>query len=333
MSRSSRRRNCWEIFLPLLTACRTRAWSASWSQSLVCDSQRDKAKGIIDPTKIDPVAQKYIQEWAANGLTVSTPTGLYSTSVPYDDNRNELTGKFDFNLNSKDKISATLGLNKTYNYNSLDASTVAVIPVSAGELLLSQSGVHPDLLAHAAQRISFRGAPQQLHLGCRGQGFHVQRLGSWHQRHSRHHHGTDQHLLRYRFLHWSSENGPTRYLENTFSWTEALSWTKGKNNWKFGAGFSPYQQNLSYGYYLDGELDYYSGVGDDNGSGNDYADFLLGATDAYFQNANAPSTIRSKSTYVFGQDEWHLSKNLVLTLGLRYEYNTPKADTQGEPSQ
>jgi len=70
-------------------------------------------------------------------------------------------------------------------------------------------------------------------------------------------------------------------------------------------------------------------VGDDNGSGNDYADFLLGATDAYFQNANAPSTIRSKSTYVFGQDEWHLSKNLVLTLGLRYEYNTPKADTQG----
>jgi len=34
--------------------------------------------------------------------------GLYSTSVPYDDNRNELTGKFDFNLNSKDKISATL---------------------------------------------------------------------------------------------------------------------------------------------------------------------------------------------------------------------------------
>jgi len=36
-----------------------------------------------------------------------------------------------------------------------------------------------------------------------------------------------------------------------------------------------------------------------------------------------------QSTYVFGQDEWHLSKNLVLTLGLRYEYNTPKADTQG----
>ena len=28
------------------------------------------------------------------------------------DNRNELTSKFDFNLNSKDKISATLGLNR-----------------------------------------------------------------------------------------------------------------------------------------------------------------------------------------------------------------------------
>jgi hypothetical protein len=38
----------------------------------------DKAKGIIDPTKIDPVAQKYIQEWAANGLTQA----LRPASIP-----------------------------------------------------------------------------------------------------------------------------------------------------------------------------------------------------------------------------------------------------------
>src|SRR6202034_820056 len=44
----------------------------------------------IDPTKFDPVAQKYIQEWKANNLTVSAPGGLYSTSLAADDNRNEL---------------------------------------------------------------------------------------------------------------------------------------------------------------------------------------------------------------------------------------------------
>jgi hypothetical protein len=45
-----------------------------------------------------------------------------------------------------------------------------------------------------------------------------------------------------------SENGPARYVENTFSWTDTLSWTRGKHNWKFGAGYSPYQQNLKYDY-------------------------------------------------------------------------------------
>ena len=64
-------------------------------------------------------------------------------------------------------------------------------------------------------------------------------------------------------------------------------------------------------------------------TGNDYADFLLGIPDAFFQGPLAPSNIRSKSTYVFGQDEWHARKNLVLTIGLRYEYNTPKYDTEG----
>ncbi|MGB9084326.1 MAG: carboxypeptidase regulatory-like domain-containing protein, partial [Terriglobales bacterium] len=288
------------------------------------------AEGKIDPTKIDPVAQKYIQEWKANNLTVSTPTGLYSTSLGADDNRNELTSKFDFNLNSKDKISATLGLNKTYSYNPLDASSVAGYPsISRANyyfLNLEYTRIFsPTLLnefhfvAHRSNYISDVEAKAST-FNDSDLGINVTPDITT---------GPTNIYFDTGFYIGPSENGPTRYLENTFSWTEALSWTRGKHNWKFGAGFSPYQQNLSYGFYLDGELDYYSGIGADNGSGNDYADFLLGATDAYFQNANAPSTIRSKSTYLFGQDEWHLSKNLVLTLGLRYEYNSPKFDTQG----
>ncbi|MGB7330103.1 MAG: hypothetical protein WBD25_01850, partial [Terriglobales bacterium] len=119
------------------------------------------------------------------------------------------------------------------------------------------------------------------------------------------------------------------YVENTFSWTDGLTWTRGKHNWKFGGGFSPYQQNLMYAYYTNGEFDFYTYGGSSASAGNPYADFLLGVPDAYYQGALAPSNIRSKSTYVFGQDEWHVRKSLVLTVGLRYEYNTPKSDTKG----
>ena len=278
----------------------------------------------IDPTKFDPVAQAYLK---AN-LIPSDASGVYSASLPQVDNRNELTGKFDLNLNSKDKLSATLGLNRTYLLAPLDFATVAGYP--------SLTTANYYYLNLAYTRVFSPTLLNELHF--------VAHRSNYLSDVTQSHHPTGQELgvvgvtpdlvtgptniyFDTGFDIGPSENGPTRYIENTFSWTEALTWTRGKHNWKFGAGFSPYQQNLSYGYYLNGELDFYTGTS--TGSGNDYADFLLGIPDAYFQNALAPSTIRSKSTYLFGQDEWHVNKKLVLTLGLRYEYNSPKFDTEG----
>jgi hypothetical protein len=286
------------------------------------------ANAIIDPTKIDPIAQAYIKA----GLIPTAADGLLSTTLTADDNRNELTSKFDFNLNAKDKISATIGLNRagdpyTGTLNPAPTATVPGYPATNKKtyyfLNLGYTRIFtPTVLnefhfvVHRTDFLSDEPAnklPTGPDLGIDI----TPDLAT----------GPTDIYFDNGLVIGPTENGPTTYIENTFSWTDALTWTQGKHNWKFGAGFSPYQENLDYGFYLNGELDFYS----DNivGSGNDYADFLLGTPDAYFQNALAPSNIRSKSTYVFGQDEWHLRKNLVLTIGLRYEYNTPKYDTQG----
>ncbi|HMD15790.1 MAG TPA: TonB-dependent receptor [Terriglobales bacterium] len=286
------------------------------------------ANAIIDPTKIDPIAQNYIKA----GLIPTAPNGLLSTSEDAQDNRNELTGKFDFNLNPKDKLAATLGLNRAGDpyYGTLNPAPTASVP---GFPATNKKDYYFLNLAYT--RIFTPTALNEFH-------FVVHRTNFLSDQPANHlptgpqlgiditpdlATGPTDIFFDNGFLIGPTENGPTRFVENTFSWTDAFSWTRGKHNWKFGAGFSPYQQNMVYGFYLNGELDFYS----DNfvGSGNDYADFLLGTPDAYFQNALAPSNIRSKSTYIFGQDEWHFRKNLVLTLGLRYEYNTPKFDTEG----
>jgi hypothetical protein len=279
-------------------------------------------------SQIDPIAQNYIKA----GLIPSTPSGLLSTSEGAQDNRNELTSKIDYNLNAKDKLAATLGWNRAGDpysgtYNPAPTASVPGFPATNQKtyyfLNLAYTRIFtPTVLnefhfvAHRTNFLSDEPAnklPTGPDLGIDI----TPDLAT----------GPTDIFFDNGFLIGPTENGPTRFIENTFSWTDALTWTRGKHNWKFGAGFSPYQQNMVYGFYLNGELDFYS----DNfvGSGNDYADFLLGTPDAYFQNALAPSNIRSKSTYVFGQDEWHFRKNLVLTLGLRYEYNTPKSDTQG----
>jgi outer membrane receptor protein involved in Fe transport len=286
------------------------------------------ANAIIDPTKIDPIAQNYIKA----GLIPTAPDGLLSTTETSEDNRNELTGKIDYNLNSKDKFYATLGYNRagdpyTGTLNPAPAASVPGFPSKNKKdyyfLNLAYTRIFtPTLLNEfhfVAHRTNFLSDEPVNKLPTGPQlGIDVTPdLAT----------GPTNIYFDTGFLIGPSENGPTKYVENTFSWTEALSWTRGKHSWKFGAGFSPYQQNLDYGYYLNGEFDFYSGTS--TASGNDYADFLLGIPDAYFQNALAPSNIRSKSTYVFGQDEWHVTKRLVLTLGLRYEYNSPKLDTQG----
>lgn len=66
------------------------------------------ARGIIDPTKIDPVAQKYI---AAN-LIPTASSGVITSQGSSKDDRNELTMKYDFNTRKQDRLSVTLGTNR-----------------------------------------------------------------------------------------------------------------------------------------------------------------------------------------------------------------------------
>jgi Carboxypeptidase regulatory-like domain/TonB-dependent Receptor Plug Domain len=294
------------------------------------------AQAIIDPTKIDPVTQNYINA----GLVASSPTnqtvcnaggictGLLSTSLEQTNNANELTTKFDFNLSTKDKISATIGANRTLFLNPFPYATVPGFPSrTTADYYFTNVGytrIFSPTLLNEFHFVTHRSnylqdsVTKQLPTGPSLDIGITPDLAT----------GPTNIFFDTGYQFGPSEQGPTRFVENTFSWTDAVSWTRGKHNWKFGAGFSPYQENLVFDYFTNGEFDFDS-LGGSNASGNPYADFLFGAPSAYFQGPLALSNIRSKSTYVFGQDEWHVRKNVVLTMGLRYEYNTPKADTEG----
>ena len=55
---------------------------------------------------------------------------------------------------------------------------------------------------------------------------------------------------------------------------------------------------------------------------------FLGLPNSYSQYPNAFSAAHGQQYGIFGQDEWRVKPNLTLTLGLRYEYDTPKHDPQ-----
>jgi carboxypeptidase family protein len=282
------------------------------------------SQAIIDPTKINTIAAEYI----ALGLIPTSPSGLATTTAPHTDNDNELTGKLDFIVTEKDKISVTLGGFREGLANPFQFATVSGFPNTTqnhnyfGNISYTRT-FSPNFLNElrfTAQRNLFaqdsvaRNLPTASALG----------IAITPDRPT----GPPNIFFDSGLQLGFSEQGPTTLASNTYGISDTVTWIRGHNTWKFGAGIFSYQNNTVFDFFGNGEFDFDSGSGG-IGTDNSFADFLLGIVNNYFQGPNAPSNIRSKAPYGFLQDEWRVRKNLTLTLGVRYEYSSPKLDTQG----
>jgi outer membrane receptor protein involved in Fe transport len=291
------------------------------------------AQGIIDPSRIDPVAQKYI----AAGIIPHSASGSINTRAAATDNRNEWTAKLDFTLSSKDTLAIAMGLGRMtflcpFAQDSCDPThlqTTIPFPVTRSDnkyfLNIGYTrnftmNLLNDLRITTNRLNSLRYKPAKKLPTAADLGIGITPDQST---------GPTQ-IYFYDSAIWLgfSYRGPTTLVNNTFSYADTLSWVKGKHTLKFGFSLTPFQNNTLYDYYVNGEFDFY-GSGTGAGTGVEFADFLLGIPDEYYQWPSAPSNIRSKSYGTFAQDEWRLTRNFVLSLGLRYEYSSPKFDTLG----
>jgi hypothetical protein len=289
------------------------------------------ANGIIDPTKIDPVAQSYIKA----GLipTSSLPKGVISFQNPAQDNRDEFTGKFDWELSSKDHFTATLGRihNPTLRPGGFAGAPAEPVFGANGDNhrqffnFAYTRIVSPTMLNEfrvTAQRNDIKQATPSSNIGT------PQSFGSKITPDN----PTAPPLITFPALTAGfSPQGPSALIDNTFAFSDTFSWTRGRHTLKFGGSFSAFQDNQVFDFFVNGNFDFVPSLDGVTpfAAGDAFANFLVGVPDFLFQAPAAPSNIRTKGTYLFGQDEWHVTNRLVLTLGLRYEYSTPKSDTQG----
>jgi hypothetical protein len=286
------------------------------------------AQAIIDPTKIDPAAQAYI----ATGLVPSSPTGTLFPTGNGTNNTNELTGKIDFQITSKDKLSATVGGIRNPQLQPFaelagETSTVAGFPdndqLNSYFLNVAYtrtlSAAQLNELRLTAQRVSDIGNLPVTSMPT------ISRFGIASDLAN----GPPFMSFDSGLAFGPDQAGPSHLAGNTYAIADTFTWVKGRNTWKFGAGFSAYQQNTLFGFFTDSNFSFVGYAAGGDGTGNSYADFLVGAPNNLFEGPNARNNIRSKATYGFAQDEWRVRSNLTLTLGLRYEYSTPKLDTGG----
>jgi outer membrane receptor protein involved in Fe transport len=279
--------------------------------------------GMIDPTQLNPVAAKYI----AAGLIPTDPSGQANYQGALQDNRNELTMKFDFQITDKDKVSATLGGLRNPTLNPFQFATVPGTPnVGQNNSYYTNAAYSHTFSASLLNEFRLflqRNNGLQDKPGVKlptASDFNIGIVQDDPQ-------GPPNLLFDNGLSVGFSEQGPTNLVDTTFGFTDTLSFIHGRHNWKMGGGVSAYRNNTVFDFIVNGEFDFNGSGG--SGTGNSLADFFLGIPSSYFQFPHAPSNIRSKSYYGFLQDEWRLTKRLTLNLGVRYEYNSPKEDTKG----
>jgi hypothetical protein len=279
------------------------------------------AQGIINPASIDPVAQAYIKA----GLipTSNSPTGAATFQNPLTNKPDEWTGKLDYEASPKDHFTATFG---RINDPQLNPGPGGIPGYGSTSTLYSRffnlayiRAFSPNILnefratgqrSDTLQRVPATKQPTSTELGINIKSDNPT--------------GPTQIDFPNAVIGFSIQ-GPSRLVDNTFAYSDVLSWTRGRHTMKFGGSFSAYQDNQVFDFEINGQF-FYSTSG---AAGDPFANFLVGLPDFFDQGPSAPSNIRTKATYVFGQDEWHVAHNLTLTYGLRYEYSTPKSDTKG----
>jgi len=292
------------------------------------------AQGIINPGSFNPVSKAIL----ASETIPTSPTGVLTPNGTATDNRDEFLGKTDFNITPNERLSVTLVSN--HNPQLLPFQESAGVATPGGQpnvpgfpslSLYNQyfggitftSVITPALINEAhftAQRaLNSSGDPAGAKLPTPTElGMNIR---------SDINNGPPLIQLAQSGLNLGEVSSfPGSYADTTYAFTDNMSWTKGRHYFKFGFGVNVIQDNGQFAWQANGVYIFDGPYG--IGTGLDLADFLIGAPDFYYQSANSFNAVRGKQWSGFFQDEWKVRPNFTLTLGLRYEYNSPKWDPQ-----
>ncbi|MGB8474057.1 MAG: carboxypeptidase regulatory-like domain-containing protein [Candidatus Acidiferrum sp.] len=126
---------------------------------------------------------------------------------------------------------------------------------------------------------------------------------------------------------------------NVFTFADSLDLIRGKHDFKVGIDVRANQMNVGTeafqdGFWIPAAIGTFTGYGDANTNiaGNAAADLLLGliGVSEHDQTFNGPvSGRRWKIIRPFVQDDWRITKDLTLNLGLAWDMTTPISESAG----
>jgi Carboxypeptidase regulatory-like domain len=273
----------------------------------------------IDPSLISPAAQAWQNLFYPTSILGKGPLGPYPQHVY----TNRMYGRVDYDLSSKNTLFARVGYIRS-SPEDLDSGLPPSITGYRVQKRHTWQGVLEDTwvatphivnvakagLTHTENHFggALEGQPLLDSLGITG--FPVVADGYT---------GIPSlYLSGYTSPYQLPESQPT---EETFQYIDQVTYERGAHTIKAGVEYRPMEAD-NYFNPTFGSFSYSSQY-----TGNAYADFLLGLPDTTgYTYTRTPEYARYWYLNSFVQDDWNVRPNLTLSLGVRYEYDSPPVD-------
>lgn len=129
------------------------------------------------------------------------------------------------------------------------------------------------------------------------------------------------------FSFGNNANGSFAQAGNVYQAFDAMEKNYGRHTVKFGADLRDQRFHQTYYYNVNGNFEFTGGGPNDVGYSDLVPNYLLGLPDTFSEGSANALDVRSLEVGLFLGDSWKLKSNLTFYSGLRWELNTPQADS------
>ena len=292
------------------------------------------ANGIAPGTTLDPVAVKILQAQVPGGYLVPTPNvdpGTHqgsNTELLGPSSRffaNQFNANMDYNISNNDVLSEKYYFQNDPTSSPFSASNVLGFPqtLKAGSqsfALDNNTILSPHVtwdqkfgflrmtaLSFTQQPLTPQDVGMNLFGSTQFPGFYINDIGT----------GTAT------TLGPSSNFSDVGLAQNRFEGTTNLNWVLGNHTLSFGANYDYTQLNILNRANSVAQLGF-----------NTFADFLTanikpGEENSVFFQGSSNRYYRAPQVGAYAVDKWHVKPNLVLTLGIRYDWDAGLTEKYG----
>ena len=289
---------------------------------------------VIPSSRLNPISQKWTQFWAAPNFqgppsaTPSLPQFNYRVTKTGFVNWDQYNTRIDHALTSHDQIWGS------YTYENRPTVQPGVLPLQGSSfpikdtlVTVTESHVFSPKVVNEARFGYNRGYTYKVGEGALSTNYAQSVFGFTNTSTNPFDYGVPN--LGISNSIFNTPGSPSESigaLDQNFQWVDHISVAKGNNNFKFGIDFmhEKFYQVTDFGGVPSVTFTpLYTGVS--------FADYLLGD----IQNAQASvgdssQDLRSNYYGTFFQDDWHVTRDLTLNLGIRYEFQQTPYDTSSK---